>query len=47
MLEDLKRMQELFEYKDVPAWADIWGTDVAHDWSWWQKQLPYFLDHIS
>ena len=47
MLEDTKRMKELFEYKDVPAWADIWGTDVAHDWPWWQKQLPYFLDHIS
>ena len=19
------------------------GHDVAHDWEWWRKQMPYFL----
>lgn len=29
----------------VPAWFDYWGYDVCHDWPWWQKQLPYFMDY--
>ena len=27
--------------------APYWGFDVAHDWDWWQKQLPYFLNHLA
>lgn len=46
MQEDLARMQELFFYKDIPAWIDFWGLDVSHDWVWWRKQLPYFLEAI-
>lgn len=46
MLEDTLRMKELFGYKNIPAWVDVWGPDVAHDWPWWRKQLPYFLSHI-
>lgn len=22
------------------------GYDVAHDWPWWQKQFPYFINHM-
>ncbi|MBP3892328.1 MAG: esterase family protein [Solobacterium sp.] len=46
MIEDAARMKELFNYKNIPAWVDFWGYDVAHDWPWWQKQLPYFLGHL-
>ena len=46
MQEDAARMRELFHYKDVPAWVDFWGSDVAHDWPWWKKQFPYFLEKV-
>ena len=46
MQEDSTRMKELFEYKNIPAWVDFWGPDVAHDWPWWRKQLPYYLNFV-
>lgn len=47
MQEDAARMKELFEYKNIPAWVDFWGEDVAHDWPWWKEQLPYFMNYVS
>lgn len=46
MQEDAGRMKELFSYKNIPVWVDFWGFDVAHDWPWWQKQLPYYLQYV-
>ena len=46
MQEDSARMKELFEYKNIPAWVDFWGTDVSHDWPWWRKQLPYYMTFV-
>ena len=46
MQEDAERMKELFGYKDVPAWVDFWGYDVAHDWPWWRQELPYYVGFI-
>jgi len=46
MQEDSARMQELFNYKDIPAWVDFWGDDVAHDWPWWKKELPYYFGKV-
>ena len=36
----------LFEKMGVHAWFDYWGYDVAHDWCWWRRQLPYFLNFL-
>ncbi|MCY3035787.1 MULTISPECIES: esterase family protein [Aerococcus] len=36
-------LKAAFECKQIPAWFDTWGEDVAHDWPWWRKQMPYFL----
>jgi esterase/lipase superfamily enzyme len=33
--------------KAVPAWIDVWGHDVNHDWPWWFKQMNYFLDKLT
>ena len=33
--------------KGIPAWFDYWGPDVAHDWPWWRRMLPYFLDRLA
>ncbi len=43
MVDDARRMKELFDYKGIPAWVDFWGHDVCHDWPWWRIQFPYFL----
>jgi len=29
-----------------PLWVDLWGHDVNHDWPWWRKQFPYFLEKL-
>ena len=44
MLADTLKMKEILDSKGVPAWIDIWGADVHHDWDWWRKMMVYFLD---
>lgn len=43
---DTRKLEEAFQLKQLPAWFDYWGMDVAHDWEWWQKQVTYFLPHL-
>lgn len=43
MLEDTRDLERLLADKRISAWIDYWGGDVAHDWPWWHKQLPYFM----
>jgi esterase/lipase superfamily enzyme len=47
MLADTLKMQEILSSKNVPAWIDIWGGDVNHDWNWWRAQMPYFLGKMT
>lgn len=44
--EDAANLRRDFERLNVPAWVDIWGKDVNHDWPWWMIQFPYFVDHF-
>ena len=44
--EDTYRIKEIFEQKDIPAWVDLWGYDVNHDWPWWKIMIRHFLPHI-
>jgi esterase/lipase superfamily enzyme len=46
MLTQTRQMAEILRQKNIPAWIDIWGPDVHHDWPWWHKQLPYFLEKL-
>ena len=46
MLADARAMKMLLDAHEVPAWVDLWGYDVNHDWPWWRKQLPYFLGRL-
>ncbi len=46
MLTQTRRMGEILAAKGIPAWVDIWGEDVHHDWPWWHRQLPYFLEKL-
>ncbi len=43
MLEETRQLEIILADKKIPAWVDYWGGDVAHDWPWWHKQLPYFM----
>lgn len=46
LLASTRRMDRLLREKQIPAWADYWGFDVSHDWGWWRKQLPYFMQNV-
>ncbi len=46
-LADTRDLERILQAKGVPAWIDIWGHDVNHDWPWWFKQMNYFLDKLT
>lgn len=47
MLEETLALKAILEQKKIPAWVDIWGEDVNHDWPWWRKMLPYFIEKLE
>ncbi len=46
-LADTRRMQQVLEGKGIPATFDYWGYDVDHDWPWWHKMLPHWLERLG
>jgi esterase/lipase superfamily enzyme len=46
-LRDTRELQAVLEAKGVPCWFDYWGPDVNHDWPWWRRMLPYFLERLG
>jgi esterase/lipase superfamily enzyme len=42
-----RRLSELLSAKQIPHVLDLWGHDVRHDWPWWRKMLPHFLDRMG
>ena len=47
LLASTRELDGILSSKGIPHWADYWGFDVNHDWPWWQRQLPYFMNHLS
>jgi len=47
MLADVAELRVTLERKQIPAWIDLWGKDVDHDWPWWKKMLPYFIEKLG
>jgi len=47
MLEDTRQLKNILEAKNIPAFIDIWGHDVNHDWPWWQKMMPHFMNKLA
>jgi esterase/lipase superfamily enzyme len=43
-LRETHRLADLLLEKGVSHERDIWGHDVEHHWTWWQKQLAYHLE---
>lgn len=46
MLASTRALGHILASKDIPAWIDIWGYDVNHDWPWWRKMAPHFLKQL-
>lgn len=46
MILSINKMKDILNHKNIPAWIDIWGKDVNHDWDWWRIQINYFLRHV-
>jgi esterase/lipase superfamily enzyme len=47
MIEDTRALERILREKGIPAIVDFWGHDVNHDWPWWRKMLPYYLDRLG
>lgn len=41
--EYTRQLQSVLEQKGIHAWVDYWGYDCSHDWTWWYKQMEYFI----
>ena len=46
-IRDTREMQEVLHQKGVYATVDYWGHDVDHDWPWWRKMLPHYLEQLG
>jgi esterase/lipase superfamily enzyme len=42
-----EQMAQILHDKGIPHWLDVWGHDVNHDWPWWRRMLPYFLERLG
>jgi len=44
--ERSRALSDILNAKGIPHTLDIWGPDVNHDWPWWRKMLPYWLERL-
>jgi esterase/lipase superfamily enzyme len=47
MIADTRALEEVLRSKAIPAIVDYWGHDVNHDWPWWRKMLPHYLELLG
>lgn len=41
-----RQLADVLHRKGIPHFLDVWGHDVAHDWPWWLKMLPYSINDV-
>lgn len=41
------RFSDMLNSKGIPHNLDLWGSDVNHDWPWWRKMLPYYIERLG
>ncbi|MCF0107307.1 MAG: esterase [Holdemanella sp.] len=39
----LRKLKGILDEKGIHVWCDFWGSDVYHDWPWWEVQIKYFI----
>lgn len=42
--ERSRDFSRVLDSKGIPHILDVWGKDVNHDWDWWRKMLPFYLE---
>ena len=42
-----RNLSDILNSKGIPHKLDLWGQDVNHDWPWWRKMLPHFIDELG
>jgi esterase/lipase superfamily enzyme len=42
-----RNLASILQSKEIPHWLDVWGHDVDHDWPWWRKMLPYYVEKLG
>ena len=47
MIADTRALEEVLAAKAIPAIVDYWGHDVDHDWPWWRRMLPHYLERLG
>lgn len=47
MLADTRALEAILAAKGIPAIVDYWGHDVDHDWPWWRRMLPHYLERLG
>ena len=47
MLADTRAMGDVLAAQGIPAIVDEWGEDVNHDWPWWRRMLPHYLERLG
>lgn len=40
-----EQLSQVLWSKGIPNELDMWGHDVNHDWPWWRKMLPHYVEH--
>lgn len=45
--EMTRDFHNLLDRKQVSHLYELWGYDVNHDWPWWRKMLPHYLERIG
>jgi esterase/lipase superfamily enzyme len=41
-----RQLSQILSAKGIPHKLDLWGHDVDHDWPWWRKMLPFYVDKL-
>jgi esterase/lipase superfamily enzyme len=44
--DESRRLGDILARKGIPHVLDLWGPDVDHDWPWWRKMLPHYVDNL-
>ena len=47
MLADTRALRDVLAAKGIPAIVEEWGDDVNHDWPWWRRMLPHYLERLG
>jgi esterase/lipase superfamily enzyme len=38
------QLSNVLRSKGIGHNLDMWGFDVNHDWPWWRKMLPHYIE---